>query len=122
MRSSSLALIQSQCTNTMNGSLKYDEKEVLAYIRKALPEDKEDLYTDSQIMEIIDIIYEWYDRKGYLNLDLSTIDEEEADISELTEYVKSRLKSADLLMMDTNDIDIIVKAEVDYEESIAEFE
>lgn len=106
----------------MNGSLKYDEKEVLAYIRKALPEDKEDLYTDSQIMEIIDIIYEWYDRKGYLDLDLSTIDEEEADISELTEYVKSRLKSADLLMMDTNDIDIIVKAEVDYEESIAEFE
>lgn len=100
----------------------YDENEALKYIRKALPADKQDQYTNNEILEIVSIIYEWYDRQGYLSLDLSTIDEEEQDIDKLTEYVKTQLAANGEILMDPDDVELIVKAEIDYEESIAEFD
>ena len=105
----------------MSDELKYDESEAVKFIRKLLPADKQDQYTDDEILYVIDIMYDWYEKNGYLSLDMNVTEEEDADIEKLTAYVKKEIARDGEVEMDPSDIDIIVKGELEYEESIEDF-
>ena len=105
----------------MSDELKYDETEAVKFIRKLLPPDKEDQYTDDEILYVIDIMYDWYEKNGYLNIDMNVTEEEDADISRLTAYVKKEIARDGEIEMDPDDIDLIVKGELEYEESLEDF-
>ncbi|MDE5807926.1 MAG: hypothetical protein K2H76_07385 [Muribaculaceae bacterium] len=102
----------------MSDELKYDENEAVKFIRKLLPADKEDEYTDEEILYVIDIMYDWYEQNGALSLDMSETEEEAEDIPALTAYVKKKIKEDGEVEMDPSDIDLIVKGELEYEESL----
>lgn len=106
----------------MSDELKYDETEAVKFIRQLLPSDKEDQYTDDEILYVIDIMYDWYEKNGYLSLDADVTEEEDADISKLTDYVKKEIKKDGEVEMDPSDIEIIVKGELEYEESLESFD
>ena len=106
----------------MSDELKYDETEAVKFIRKLLPADKEDQYTDDEILYVIDIMYDWYEKNGYLSLDSNVTEEEDADISKLTDYVKKEIKKDGEVEMDPSDIEIIVKGELEYEESLESYD
>lgn len=105
----------------MSDELKYDESEAVKFIRKLLPADKQDQYTDDEILYVIDIMYDWYEKNGYLILDMNVTEEEDADIEKLTAYVKKEIARDGEVEMDPSDIDIIVKGELEYEESLEDF-
>lgn len=105
----------------MSDELKYDESEAVKFIRKLLPADKQDQYTDDEILYVIDIMYDWYEKNGYLSLDMNVTEEEDADIEKLTTYVKKEIARDGEVEMDPSDIDIIVKGELEYEESLEDF-
>ncbi|MBD5271914.1 MAG: hypothetical protein HDS42_01365 [Bacteroides sp.] len=105
----------------MSDELKYDESEAVKFIRKLLPADKQDQYTDDEILYVIDIMYDWYEKNGYLSLDMNVTEEEDADIEKLTAYVKKEIARDGEVEMDPSDIDIIVKGELEYEESLEDF-
>lgn len=105
----------------MSDELKYDEDEAVKFIRKTLPADKQDQYTDDEILYVIDIMYDWYEKNGYLDLSDTLTDEEEADIEKLTAYVKKEIKADGEIEMDPADIDLIVKGELEYEETLEDF-
>ena len=105
----------------MSDELRYDENEAVKFIRKLLPADKQDQYTDDEILYVIDIMYDWYEKNGYLSIDMNVTDEEEADISRLTAYVKKEIARDGEIEMDPDDIDLIVKGELEYEESLEDF-
>ena len=46
------------------------------------------------------------------------MEEEEHDLGRLSEYVKAQLKKDKEIEMDPADVDLIVKGEIEYEESI----
>ncbi|MDE6409822.1 MAG: hypothetical protein K2K81_06215 [Muribaculaceae bacterium] len=106
----------------MSDVLKYDENDAVKFIRKLLPADKEMQYTDDEILYVIDIMYDWYEKNGYLSLDMNVTDEEEADISKLTAHVKKEIAKDGEVEMDPSDIDLIVKGELEYEESLEDFD
>ena len=106
----------------MGNELQYDENDVVRFIRKLLPADKEMQYTDDEILYVIDIMYDWYEKNGYLSLDMNVTDEEEADIAKLTAYVKKEISADGEIEMDPADIDLIVKGELEYEESLEYFD
>lgn len=100
--------------------MEFDEERAIAYIRKNVGEQVSDQYSDDEILYIIDIIWDYYERKGFLSLNKNVTDKELLDEEELVNYVKKELKNDGTILMDPKDIDLIVNAELDYEESLEE--
>lgn len=102
----------------MSELMKYDEDDAVKFIRETLPQEVSEQYSDDEILYVIDIIWDWYERNGYLKIDAGVTDEEELDIDKLTAYVAKEIKKDGEVMMDPKDIDLIVRGELQYEESI----
>ena len=105
----------------MSDNLKFDEDDAIRFIRSTLPEEVSQQYTDDDILYVIDIIWDWYEKNGYLEISADVTDEEEVNIDRLVEYVQQQIKKDKYAMMDTKDIALIVKGELQYEESIDDF-
>lgn len=98
--------------------MKYDEDDAIKFIRATLPEDVNAKYDDDEILFIIDTIWDWYEKNGYLDIDTNVTEEEDMDLGALTAYVKKEVARDGEILMDPADIEMIVKGEVQYEESI----
>lgn len=99
----------------------FDEDEAISFIRKTLPDGVSEKYTDDEILYIIDIIWEWYERNGYTTLDFSISEEETLDLDIISEYVRKEIGKDGEIIMDPKDIDLIVRGEIQYEESLDVF-
>lgn len=102
----------------MSELMKYDEDDAIKFIRATLPQEVSERYDDDEILYVIDIIWDWYEKNGYLKIDAGVTEEEELDVAKLTAYVAKEIKKDGEIMMDSADIDMIVKGELEYEESI----
>lgn len=102
----------------MSEELGYDEDKAIEFIRQTLSSAINEKYTDDDILYIIDIIWDYYEKNGYLSLDAGVTDEEELDEAKLVVYVNKQLKNDGEIEMDPADVDLIVKGELEYEESI----
>lgn len=102
----------------MSELMKYDEDDAIKFIRATLPQEVSERYDDDEILYVIDIIWDWYERNGYLKIDAGVTDEEELDVAKLTAYVTKEIKKDGEVVMDPADIDMIMKGELEYEESI----
>ncbi|MDE6337601.1 MAG: hypothetical protein K2J63_04760 [Muribaculaceae bacterium] len=100
---------------------KFDEDDAVKFIRAELPQEVSLKYDDDEILCIIDIIWDYYEKKGLLSLNLAETDEEVLDVDDLTKFVKKEVKNDQDLMMDPKDVELVVKAELDYEESLEDF-
>ena len=101
--------------------LKFDEDKCVAFIRGELTPEINERWTDDEILYVVDIIWDYYESKGLLSLDSSVTDEEELDIDKLVEYVTTQLKNDHEFVMDPDHIPLIVKGEIDYEQSLEDF-
>ena len=45
--------------------MQYDEAEAVKFIRNYMPEDIRDRYDDDEILNIIDMIWDFYEEQGY---------------------------------------------------------
>lgn len=102
----------------MNENFEYDEDLAIRFIRDAVGKEVSDQYSDDEILYVIDIIWDYYERKGFLKLNAKKTDDEILDEEALTAYVKKELASDGEIVMDPDDLGKIVKAELDYEESL----
>lgn len=105
----------------MSELTRFDEDEAIKFIRATLPAEKNEQISDDEILYVIDCIWEWYEKNGYLSIDADVTDEEMVDVDKLVEFVKKQLKRADEFVMVPEDVEPIVKAELQYEESIEDF-
>lgn len=102
----------------MSEELGYDEDKAISFIRQTLPTTVSEKNTDDEILYIIDIIWDYYEKNGYLSLDSEVTEEESIDLDRLVNYVVKELKNDEEIVMDPDDIKLIVKGELEYEESI----
>lgn len=98
--------------------MKFDEDDAVKFIRGTLPKSVNERYSDDEILYVIDTIWDWYEKNGYLSLDAEVTDDELLDEDKLVAYVKKEIKNDDEIMMDPEDVGLIVKGELQYEESI----
>lgn len=96
----------------------FDEDKAVKFIRDYVGEKISSKYSDDELLYVIDTIWDYYEKNGYLSLDLDETDEEILDPDALTAYVKKEIANDQELMMDPVDISQIVKAELEYEESL----
>ncbi|RNC64636.1 hypothetical protein [Proteiniphilum sp. X52] len=96
--------------------LEYDEDDSLRFIRENLPEEMQDEFSDDEINYIVDLIYDFYEEKGYLDND---DDDSEVEINEeeLLEYIdRNARKNKEVLGRDytQEQIEAIVAGELAY--------
>lgn len=97
----------------------FDENQALKQIRDALPQPQAKEYTDDDLLNIIDMVYDYYELNGLLDIDAGPEEDEDLDIvSELTDYAKRMLKKDKACKIAPEHIEAIVRAELDYEESL----
>lgn len=104
-----------------NDMLGFDEDKAVDFIRATLPAGVSARWSDDEILYVIDVIWDWYEKNGYTSINAGVDEEEEMDIKSLTAFVTKELKRAKEEVMDPADIDLIVKGELQYEESIDPF-
>ena len=105
----------------MSELTRFDEEEAIKFIRATLTPEKNSEIPDDEILYIIDTIWDWYEKNGYLEISADITDEEELNVDALTAYVQKELRRAGELSVTPADVEAIVKAELQYEEFIEEF-
>ena len=105
----------------MSENYLFDEDKAIAFIRQYVGDKVSNQYSDDEILYIIDIIWDYYEKKGYLSLSAVETEEDILDEDDLISYVKKEVARDDELIMDSADIGKIIKAELEYEESLEDF-
>lgn len=102
----------------MENNYVFDEDKAIQFIREAIGQKMSDKYSDDEILFIIDTIWDYYENNGFLSLDMEETEEEILDSDDLINYVKKEVANEQELIMDPADVGLIVKAELEYEESL----
>lgn len=97
----------------------YDDDEAVRFIRNYIPQELKEKFSDDDICYIVDLIYEFYEEKGYLE-DSET--EVEIDLDELTEFVVKQSHKDEVGSYTEEEIQFVVDAEIAYCDSIGMFE
>jgi len=84
-----------------------------------LPQEMKEKFSDDDLDYIIDLIYEFYDNKGFLNDDDTVV---EVDLDELTEFVIKNAKKDQVGVYKEDEIKFIVDAEIAYCDTLGVFE
>ncbi len=103
--------------------LGYDDTASVAFIRNYIPQELKELLSDDDIVYFVDLIYDYYESRGYLSDD-DTDDEEpiEIDEDELVDYVVRNAQKDGVGKFDPDQIRFVVQGELEYCESINLFD
>ena len=104
--------------------LGYDDAASVAFIRNYIPQELKELLSDDDIVYFVDLIYDYYESRGYISDDDDLSDEEpiEVDEDELVDYVVRNAKKDGVGKFDPDKIRFIVQGELEYCESINLFD
>lgn len=95
----------------------FEEKDALAYMRTTLGSEIADLYSDDDLLNVVDAIWDYYEENGLLDLDVDD-DDEPIPVDELYDYVKRMMRKDKGCIIKPEHIETIVDAELAYEEFI----
>lgn len=99
-----------------------EDAQAIAYIRQQLPAELQDVYTESLLQSLIDILVDLLANSDILD---NEADEEgfvEIDMEHLSSVVVSEAASAGLGTLSADDILLVVQAWMDFEEQEAQNE
>lgn len=100
--------------------MEYDENDAIKAIRNELSEQSNNLYNDDELLNVIDMIWDYYEENGLLDIDIDEENDGDEDIifSELCDYVCRMLKKDKEAKVQKEDVPTIIRAEIEYEQSI----
>lgn len=96
--------------------MEFDEQQAIDFIREHADADLS-TYDDDQILNVIDIIFDWYEDNGFLDPEMDDEDEE-PDVATLAAHVKKMLLKDKGSTIAPEHVEPIVFAELDYENSL----
>ncbi len=95
--------------------LVYDEDEAVAFILKYLPSEMREKIQEDEVDYILDVIYDFYDEKGYIEED--SAEEANIDEEEMYEYILKAAKK-DKINITEDEVRFILDGEYEYGKSI----
>lgn len=98
----------------------YDEDDAIEFIQSCMPKNMKEQLSDDDIIYLIDLIYEYYEEKGYLNDDAE--EEIELDEEELVNFVFKQAESADIENLTIEMVEVVIDGELSYCESLEDDE
>lgn len=98
--------------------MEFDETKAIEYINAALINSGRNSYPEDEILNVIDMIWDFYEENGLLDIDDEPDDEDLATEEEISDYVIRMIKKDKDSQIDLEDVPLIVNAEIEYEASI----
>ena len=101
----------------------FDEDKAVELIKAKLAANPEvkGKYTDNDILEVIDLIWDFYEANGMLNVEMDIDDSDDnLDTSRIIDYVVRMIKKDKGTRLIIDDIPYIVEAELEYEDECNE--
>ena len=99
----------------------FDENKAVKQMKSALPAEVSSIYDDDELFNVLDIIWEYYEENGMLEIDMEEDDDADEDIvSDLTDYVTRMLRKDKAAKLDPQYVRALVEAELEYESSLEE--
>lgn len=95
----------------------FDEKDAIKAMRAAISNENSALYDDDELLNVIDIIWDWYDDQGLLDIDAEA-DDEDVNTDALIKHVGKMLSKDSDSPIKREDIEPLVSAELRYEQSL----
>jgi len=99
----------------------YDEDDAVAFIQNFLPQDLKGKFSSDELNYVIDLIYEFYEDKGYLDETDDEVDVE-IDEDELIDFVVKQAQKDKVGKFSPEDIAFIVQGELAYCDSLNIFD
>ena len=98
----------------------YDEDDAVKFIQDFLPKEVASKFSGDDINYIIDLVYEFYESKGYMDENCDG----EVDIieDELIEYVITNARKNGFTQFSEDEVEMVVQGELGYCESLGLFE
>lgn len=97
--------------------MEFDEQAAIDFIRTKLPADSRQQFDDDEILNVIDIIWDYYEENGYL--DIEVVDDDDVlNTDDLLAYVKKVIAKDSNSPLTVKDVETIVEAELEYEDSL----
>ena len=97
----------------------FDEKDAVKAMRSALSPEASARCNDDELLNIIDIIWDWYDDNGLLDIDAEA-DDDDVNVAELSAHVRRVLAKDKLSPVLPDEVEPLVAAELRYEQSLLE--
>lgn len=94
--------------------MEFDEQEAIKYIQQATGLK----YDDDQLLNVIDIIWDWYEDHGMLDISFDDDDDIEVDADALSAHVAKMLRKDRGAIITADDVPAIVNAELAYEKTL----
>ena len=94
--------------------MEYDENDAIDFIINKLDQE----IADDEILNIIDIIWDYYEDNGYLEISIDDLGNEGTQLNDLVAHVIKVIMKDKSSTLDNDVITKIVEAEVEYEESL----
>lgn len=105
-----------------NAGIEYDEDDAVKFIRQTLPQEMKSKFSDDEINYVVDVIYDFYDSKGFMDSDVSEDALVEIDEDEIIGYVLKNTKKDQIRDFTEEEITFIVQGELKYCDSLDIFE
>ena len=100
----------------------YDDAASVAFIRNYIPQEMKELLSDDDSVYFVDLIYDYYESRGYMDEDLDEDEAIEVDEDELVEYVVRNARKDGVGKFEPEQIRFVVQGELEYCQSINLFD
>ena len=100
----------------------YDDAASVAFIRNYISQEMKELLSDDDIVYFVDLIYDYYESRGYMDEDLDEDEAIEVDEDELVEYVVRNARKDGVGKFEPEQIRFVVQGELEYCQSINLFD
>ena len=102
--------------------IQYDEEDAVKFIQNYLPQEMKGKYTNDEINYIIDVVYDYYDEKGFMNDETDEESIVDIDEDEIIAYVLKNTKKDKINNFSSEEIAFIIQGELAYCDSLGIFE
>lgn len=98
--------------------MEFDELKAVEFMNRYLSENGRKPYDEDEVINIIDMIWDYYEENGLLEIESDPDDDFDDVESEVVDYVTRMLRKDKNAVVDVQDVPLLVKAEMAYEDSV----
>ena len=96
----------------------FDEADAIAAMRAVLSKEQQSLYNDDELLNLVDIIWDFYEQNGMLDIDLDDDVDDDDFMPELIDYACRMIKKDKKASLPLDLIENLVLTEIAYEDSL----
>lgn len=100
--------------------MEFDEDDAIKYIREHADKCITGLYDDDELLNLIDLVYDYYEANGLLDIDFDGDDDDEPDNDDLRDYIQRMLRKDKGAKLASEHVMPLLTAYLDYESSLSD--